>query len=143
MAALARHKNIDLPQSDHPALVRHALENLPRAVMRRVVEGGDRDADLVVTMRVNRSLDLFAAIQLAYGFMWVEGKVGPFEAVLEIAEKSLETSANDDAPVLIRKWDHPVAMVEKHYAAMGRSCSPFTLPDTASVLSVMQLARPS
>jgi hypothetical protein len=114
IAALAEHKNVSLRPDEHEPLLRHALEHIPRKIMRRMMKG-DSEAVLSVQLAICHSLDVFAAAKMIGTLEAFQGLNSDAATLVAKAEEAMKPPfANDKTPT-IRIWPDLAAVANEYY----------------------------
>lgn len=114
IAALAEHKNVSLRPDEHEPLLRHALEHIPRKIMRRMMKG-DSEAVLFVQLAICHSLDVFAAAKMIGTLEAIQGIASDAATLVAKAEEAMKpVFANDKSPA-IRIWPDLAAIAKEYY----------------------------
>jgi hypothetical protein len=142
VAVIAAQKKVALREDEYAPLLRHAMENMRRKAMRRVLHGNEA-AIHSIQLAINHSLDVVASMRLVCilrGLNHQPALLG--DALVQEAEKFLRMpSANDVAPTT-RVWGDPVKIVEAEILRqLGEQVRPrMTLPESITVRSIISPA---
>ena len=146
VAILSQRKNVPLAEDDHPALLRFALEAVPRKTMRRAV-AGEPVANSAVVMAVDHAFDILAAMRMMQVMLQIEKREPPpgdgLRQMAEEAVAQIRNSANDRAPS-IHLWGDPIqaALNYCNHLAEDAALPPMlTLPQDATVKCMVRKPR--
>jgi hypothetical protein len=114
IAALAEHKNVPLRRDEREPLLRHALEGIPRKIMRRMMKGNP-EAVRTVQLAICHSLDVFAAAKMIGTLEAIQGIASDAATLVAKAEEAMKPAfANDKSPT-VRIWPDLAAIAEEYY----------------------------
>jgi hypothetical protein len=141
IAALATHKNVSLRPDEHEPLLRHALEHIPRKIMRRLMRGNP-EAVLTVQLAICHSLDVFAAAKMIGTLEAIQGIVSDAATLVAKAEEAMKPAfANDKSPT-IRIWPDLAAIAEEYYRREAEVSEP-AFPEVQGAATRVSITKPN